>query len=181
MFFSGIEFVKSFQMKNKVIFGLIVATIGVLTSFRGSDNVKAADKPHELSEFKFYDSDSNLFNPDELKGSATYIMVWGVHCSVCARTMPDFNNLTLELENKDNIKALSICTGDDWELWKQKSKKLDIRAKNLYLDAKDRMKFRKHIEYKAYPQFLVYNGKGKQMEIYANPPTKVGKSLMMYK
>lgn len=103
------------------------------------------------------------------RGKTVYVDFWGTWCTPCKEAMPYSVALHKKLNNPD-IVFLYLCSMSPEKDWLTLKDKLAPDGEHILLDAEMKAKINDVLGVKAYPAYMIMDGKGRIVELKAPGP-----------
>ena len=127
----------------------------------------------EASDFEMQDIKGKTIRFHDVigKGKVTYIDFWATWCAPCVAEIPFLEKLVEEYKDNPKIEFVSISMDNDLNMWHRKLEKDKPSWAQYVIPDNFDSPFAKEYNIRAIPRFMVFDGKGRILNINAERPS----------
>lgn len=122
---------------------------------------------NDIVDLEFVDRDGNHLNLSSIKNDILYVDIWASWCGPCCYEMDYLKKMAQKYEDDSRILMISISIDDDKEAWLAKAPVDTPNWKQYWITERSREILRSDYNVTAIPRFMLFNGKGKIIDIHA--------------
>ncbi len=126
---------------------------------------------NDMIDLEFVDRDGNHLNLSSIKNNILYVDIWASWCGPCCYEMDYLKKMAQKYEDDSRILMISISIDDDKEAWLAKAPVDTPNWKQYWITERSREILRSDYNVTAIPRFMLFNGKGKIIDIHAPSPS----------
>ena len=136
-----------------------------------SKNIVIHEKPTQIKELKFKDSDLNDVDLTNKKGNIMILNFWATWCAPCKREIPYLQKLENDFHD-NQISFVSISVDQNKTAWENMVKSKGLKGIQLYAPPQQAQTFKDQYLISGIPRFILLDKEGKI--INANAPRPSG-------